>query len=544
MMRFHSRILPFVFSISLLPCASASAKTIYVDRNATGAKNGTSWADAYTVLTSAVTSAVSGDEVWIAKGTYRPNDLNPSDLSRALSFKMKTGVAIRGGFAGWETSTTQRDVPNNPVVLTGDLLGNDSAANTMAASTPDTRGDNVYHVFDHSTISVGTGAVLDSVTIRGGNANDAPSVTYGGAIYIASSSSPSLVNCTLVDNTASQGGAIYQSVGNLELRSCTIAFNSTTSLGGGLRTAGGYTTIYNSTITHNSASAGGGIMNYSDLRLFNCSLCYNESPAPKPGGNPPCSGIRCVFGYGGSTPVTLTNCILWGNLHEPQILSLDVTATNCIVQNGLDPATMGPPYFTLTNISLEDPLIVPFGNYGGPTWTVPTLPGSPAIDMGVATSDTTDQRGFPRPIDGDDDSSAIIDIGATEYTPAADLPAFWCLDFDNDGSPFGTEYALGTNPLVADSGDGLSLAITSPGGPATLTFGRNPAADAHATWVLERSPDLSSGSFAEIFRFAGPSGTATHSGTSSTILPDSFEIVDPTPPTGRAFYRLGAIYEP
>lgn len=74
----------------------------------------------------------------------------------------------------------------------------------------------------------------------------------------------------------------------------------------------------------------------------------------------------------------------------------------------------------------------PLGNNGGPTRTHPLPTGSPAIDMGdpdgcigvdfdgeVFNSYPLlfDQRGEPRPIDGDDDALAVCDIGAYEYQP-------------------------------------------------------------------------------------------------------------------------------
>ncbi len=53
-----------------------------------------------------------------------------------------------------------------------------------------------------------------------------------------------------------------------------------------------------------------------------------------------------------------------------------------------------------------DPLLGPLADNGGPTMTLALLAGSPAIDKGAAAIDpitatpiTTDQRGFPRPVD-------------------------------------------------------------------------------------------------------------------------------------------------
>ncbi len=55
-----------------------------------------------------------------------------------------------------------------------------------------------------------------------------------------------------------------------------------------------------------------------------------------------------------------------------------------------------------------DPLLAPLGNYGGPTLSMPPLPGSPAIGAGAggAGIPATDQRGKPR--------SGSIDIGSVQ----------------------------------------------------------------------------------------------------------------------------------
>src|SRR5690242_9966911 len=108
-------ILGLLTLLALLSPTDASATVRYVNAGAPGANNGNSWADAYADLQAALAAAQQGDELWVAAGTYKPTN----GTNRDLSFIMKTGVGIYGGFAGSETDRTQRNFNGNITILSG-----------------------------------------------------------------------------------------------------------------------------------------------------------------------------------------------------------------------------------------------------------------------------------------------------------------------------------------------------------------------------------------------------------------------------------------
>jgi hypothetical protein len=75
----------------------------------------------------------------------------------------------------------------------------------------------------------------------------------------------------------------------------------------------------------------------------------------------------------------------------------------------------------LTVLPNTDPSLGPLVDNGGPTETHALLDGSPAIDSGaqnctdvIGAPLVTDQRGEPRPVDGNGDGRTACDIGAFE----------------------------------------------------------------------------------------------------------------------------------
>ena len=109
----------FVAACVAVVCAfSAIADTIYVKADAGGIGDGSSWADAYTDVASAIAAAnETGDTVYIAKGVYP-----------VASVMSVTNIpAIYGGFLGESEDETVegRQFDVNKTVLSGDTDNND-----------------------------------------------------------------------------------------------------------------------------------------------------------------------------------------------------------------------------------------------------------------------------------------------------------------------------------------------------------------------------------------------------------------------------------
>jgi hypothetical protein len=290
--------------------------------------------------------------------------------------------------------------------------GSGSLRAAVAQANADGEGDSIVFssLFDTRQTITLTGGQLEltgttaGTTITGPGAN---LLTVSGnnasrVFLVDANVSASISGLTITGGgNADCGGGLYNR-GTLVLTDCTISGNSGGSggQGGGLMNLG-TATVTNCTISDNAARYGGGgvenDVSTATATLTNCTVTGNS--AGNQGG-----GI-----YNGlSATLTLTNCTVSGNKATSGgglDNSATATLTNTIVAGNLAGGDVGGPISGNNNLIGGNPLLAPLGNYGGPTQTMPLLPGSPAIGTGTSTgAPTTDQRGFNR--------GSTVDIGA------------------------------------------------------------------------------------------------------------------------------------
>jgi len=217
-------------------------------------------------------------------------------------------------------------------------------------------------------------------------------------------SSPQLTDVTLTGNTAVvSGGAVYNEDSFPIVNEVLFSNNTVTGdfgSGGGMSNVYSSPTLTNVTFSGNSAVYYGGGMVNDDSSPTMTNITFIGNSAGNGG------GMANLFS---STKPVVTNSILWSNtpdqIYNQSLSTVTITYSNV---QGSD------VYPGMGNIN-QDPFLGPLADNGGFTQTHALQPGSPAIDAGDPTNcPAADQRGFPRPIDGDGIDGPRCDMGAYE----------------------------------------------------------------------------------------------------------------------------------
>ena len=399
---------------------------LFVDDDAVSGGDGLSWGSAFDDLQDALSQAAvrnaddvttnNVDQIWIAKGVYKPSAKLDAGDARSASFSLLDGVTLYGGFAGTEATLAERDWSAHETVLSGDL------------GVVDDSSDNAYTVV---YCGENVAAAVDGVSVTGGNADKTTSdntfENCGGGIYNVGTLT--VANSTISGNSAKNaGGGICSFSGTLTVTNSTISGNSAVENGGGMSISGTLT-VTNSTISGNSAVEDGGGMSISGaVTVTNSTLVGNS--ALEDGGAIRNRGMLtvtnstlvsnsagyCGGGICGKGAMTLDNSVFWQNV-------------------GGDLEDFGTDISPSRNLIGVDPRFVRDPSDGGDGWgDNPDTPDvdestnddfgdlrltseSPAIDYGDAAL-AVDADGAPLVTDFDGNPricSTTVDVGACEF---------------------------------------------------------------------------------------------------------------------------------
>ena len=365
-------------------------------------------------------------------GAFQSNTLVVNTTSDGVvsppgELSLRQAINLANALGGNETITFDPTVFATPqmITLTQGQLELDDTSGTETIEGPAAgvtiSGGGQSRVFQ---IDNGVTAVLSGLTISGGSTtgngggvyDDGGTVTMtdctvsgntgnmGGGVFTTKLGTISITGCSLTGGSAGSGGAIYNDGGTVKLTDSTVSGNTGNMGGGVFNSKLGTIAITGCTMSGNSAAGGGALYNSGTATLSACTI----------GANSAALGGGIDNGAGGGA--TLEDTIVATNTGTGGAAS-DIGGDNAagvvgtydlVGPGGAGGIAGGTGDIVLA--SLTSPLLGPLGNYGGPTETMPLLPGSAALGAGAAIAGVTnDQRGFG--------VGATPDIGAFQAQP-------------------------------------------------------------------------------------------------------------------------------
>ncbi len=247
-----------------------AGQVYYVDNDSPGG-SGLSWAEAFNSLSIALDAAISGDEIRVAQGTYRPT--SPGG-DRTISFIVPDGVTLLGGYPGaGADDPDRRDVGANRTILTGDLNGNDVLPMYPGhlLDVP-SRQDNSFHVVRTEYVYPSGITTIGGFYITGGNANGDHYTQHDGGGVDVGGHSVWIRDCEIIANSAmGSGGGV--SGGNLS--NCRIRFNYAKWSGGGVQFP---RSMDSCMIEGNISEMGGGMCGALNETVYTqCDFLFNDA---------------------------------------------------------------------------------------------------------------------------------------------------------------------------------------------------------------------------------------------------------------------------
>lgn len=355
--------------------------------------------DAFDSIQNAIDAVGPGGTVSVASGTYRE-----------IIILVKDGLMVSGAGA----ATTTIDGGGNGSVVTAKTL---TSGSTIAGFT----------------ITNGTGTWIGGYT-------------YGGGVYVENATL-TLSDSVLIGNHASDGAGGFEARDSVvHLKRNRISQN-VGWWGGGVTLVRTEGVLDGNVVEQNSCGYGGSVWlaESPSVTLVNNQITRNGCYAPAIGigqgttativnntiADNSGDGIatNVYFTGGGAGNATIYNCIVWGN--QQTLVNLAATYSDTDGADIGEGNVHGYPDF-------EDPIN---GNYR-------IVLGSPAIDAGRSEgAPASDREGNLRPVDGNGDGIATVDIGAFEVVgPFNDVPpVFWAVSYIESLAESGITSGCGNN---------------------------------------------------------------------------------------------------
>lgn len=425
------------------PAQAAPLATWYVAPGGDDANDCLSPATACATISAAVGKADDDDSIQIAAGTYHESGIN--------IFKRLT-------LNGADAATTIVDGGQNGRVF---LLNANSTLRHLTIQNGRTPEDSNIFTSGGGGLRVGTGmnVLLQHVTIQ--NNATSGSAGLGGGIF--NTGHLTIDQSRILNNTSEGGGGIYhyfvsgaitithsliadnQALGSgggggglnisrpIYIADSIIRGNNATYAGGGLMLSNeGEALLERITLMDNVASSGGAIFNQATgvSTLLNSTVSGNVASGNYGGLYAAGTGVHFAIHNSTIAENRRTNTAGLGQNGVAMVSGAEATLSNSLIANNAErQCSSGGILSAGHNLSSDffcnltqpgdqqgvDPLLMPLGDYGGPTPTHALRPGSPAIEGGSnADCPATDQRGVLRPFDGDNSGTAVCDIGAVE----------------------------------------------------------------------------------------------------------------------------------
>ncbi|MEQ8850173.1 MAG: hypothetical protein RIB32_00150 [Phycisphaerales bacterium] len=273
---------------ALLTPVALGQNIIFVDDDAGGADDGTSWNDAFQSLEEALALAKDFDQVWVAQGVYQPK-ANGDETS---SFIIPNFVSVYGGFEGDESDPADRDDwLANASVLLGELTGG--------------VGD-INHIV---TISGLDGCLLDGFVIQSGHAQASLANPNGAGILIENSDA-ALKNLAVLDCTAAGNGGAIAILGEGIVTIDDSFFDSNNGAYGGALYAEWPVQVTNCEFTDNVAAFTGGAVHLAGQGVHDLRDSRFEGNTAGDGGGAIHSALQRV---NTTTATLVTNSVFVGN---------------------------------------------------------------------------------------------------------------------------------------------------------------------------------------------------------------------------------------